>query len=338
MKRLFLCSCLIISLWACNNNSSKGEKDGTAQGIIKIDGSSTVYPISEAIAEEFNKENPKIKVTIGESGTGGGFKKFVRGDIDIIDASRPIKKSEDSSAVFSDIQYIELPIAFDGLAVVINPKNTWVDYLTVAELKKIWEPEAQGKIKTWNQIKPNWPKEEINLYGAGTQSGTFDYFTEAINGKSRSCRGDYTASEDDNILVQGVSTDKNSLGFFGLSYFSANKEKLKLVPIDDQKDENGKGPIGPSIETVKNATYQPLSRPLFIYVNKKSTKRPEVDQFVKYYIRNAEVLVPEAGYVPLTKIMYELVESRYDKKVISSSFLKLKTDVGIKMEDILKIE
>ncbi|MFL5729729.1 MAG: extracellular solute-binding protein, partial [Cytophagaceae bacterium] len=222
--------------------------------------------------------------------------------------------------------------------VVVNPQNTWVNDITVAELKTLWEPAAQGKITKWNQVRADWPAEEIHLFGAGTQSGTFDYFTEAIVGKAKSCRGDYTASEDDNVLVQGISTDKNALGFFGLDYFVANKEKLKLVPVDDMKDENGKGPVAPSVETVKNATYQPLSRPLLIYINKKSSERKEVNAFVTYFLDNAEKLVGEAGYVPLTKEMYDMVKKRYEAKKSGSSFLKLPSDVGIKMEDVLKME
>jgi phosphate transport system substrate-binding protein len=343
MKKILFISFFAISaltfifVFASCNSNKGSEKEGL-EGSVKVDGSSTVYPITEAVAEEFMKENRKVKATIGVSGTGGGFKKFIRNEIDIADASRSIKKGEDSACAAGGVEYIELPIAFDGLAVVVNLQNSWVNDITVAELKKLWEPEAQGKIKKWNQIRPGWPNEEIHLFGAGTQSGTFDYFTEAIVGKAKSCRGDYTASEDDNVLVQGISTDKNALGFFGLDYFSANKDKLKLVPIDDQKDENGKGAIAPSVETVKNATYQPLSRPLFIYVNTKSIERKEVDAFAKYFLNNAEVLVAEAGYVPLTKEMYDMVKKRYEAKKTGSVFLKLKSEVGVKMEDILKME
>jgi phosphate transport system substrate-binding protein len=335
-KIIFLA--LISLAFSCGKTDNNNQEKAQLTGDVKVDGSSTVYPITEAIAEEFNKENPEVKATIGVSGTGGGFKKFMRNEIDIADASRPIKKSEDSACAAGKIDYIELPVAFDGLAVVVNPQNTWVDYITVEELKKMWEPAAQGKIVKWNQIRSTWPNEEIHLFGAGTQSGTFDYFTEAIVGKAKACRGDYTASEDDNVLVQGISTDKNALGFFGLDYFTANKDKLKLVPVDDQKDENGKGPVSPSVETVKNATYQPLSRPLLIYVNKASSGRKEVDTFVNFFLNHAETLVVEAGYVPLTKEMYDMVKKRYAQKTLGSSFLKLKSDVGIKMEDILKME
>lgn len=343
MKRIFLSILVGATVWGCNPKTSenKGTTDSTATSEsasenVKVDGSSTVYPITEAVAEDFNAANPKIKVTIGIAGTGGGFKKFLRKEIDIADASRIIKTTEDSAAKADSIEYIELPIAFDGICVVVSTQNTWVDYLTVEELKKMWEPEAENKIKTWNQIRPTWPKEEIHLFGAGTQSGTFEYFTEAIVGKAKSSRSDFTGSEDDNVLVTGVSTDKLALGFFGLDYYETNKDKLKIVPIDDKKDDNGKGAITPSAETVKNTTYQPLSRPLFIYVSKASAQRPEVDSFVNFYLNNAEKLVAESGYVPLTPEIYTLVKSRYASKTTGSIFREKDFKVGMKIEDILK--
>lgn len=343
MKKIIFSGAVIFSVFAtsffgCGPKNKPEEKgESKLSGTVEIDGSSTVYPITEATAEEFRVENPDVKVTIGVSGTGGGFKKFVRSEIDIAEASRPIKKSEDSATSAAKIEYIELPIAYDGLAVVVNPQNTWVDYLTVEELKKIWEPEAQGKIVKWNQIRPNWPNEEIHLFGAGHESGTFDYFTEAIVGKAKASRGDYTASEDDNVLVQGISTDKFALGYFGLAYFTENKDKLKLIPIDDKKDENGKGPILASDETVKNGTYQPLSRPLFIYVNKKSSDtNPSIDSFVHFYIDNAETLVVDAKYIPLSKAVYDLVKTRFKEKKTGSVFLDKESTVGVKLEEVLK--
>ncbi|MFN3403292.1 MAG: PstS family phosphate ABC transporter substrate-binding protein [Cytophagaceae bacterium] len=309
----------------------------TQKDEVKVDGSSTVYPITEAIAEEFRTENPRVKVTIGVSGTGGGFKKFIRKEIDIAEASRPIKSSEDSAAQANGVEYIELPVAYDGLAVVVHPENTWVDFLTVAELKKIWEPAAQGKIVRWNQIRAEWPDEEIHLFGAGTESGTFDYFTEAIVGESKASRGDYTASEDDNVLVQGVSTDKNALGYFGVAYYTENKGKMKIVPIDDEKDENGKGPVVASDETVKDGTYQPLSRPLFIYVTKAAAdNNPSTDKFVKFYLDNGDKLVAEAKYIPLSKEVYDLAKKRYEARTTGSLFKGKKTTVGIKLEEVLK--
>ena len=229
--------------------------------IVQIDGSSTVFPVTEAVAEEFQKANKgKVKVTVGISGTGGGFKKFCRGETDISDASRPILKQEMEACKGAGIEYIELPVAFDALTVIVNPKNEWASSMTVAELKKIWEPAAQGKLTKWNQVRSNWPDAPLKLFGAGADSGTFDYFTEAITGKAKSSRGDFTASEDDNVLVQGVANDRHALGFFGFAYYAENKGKLKAVAID-----NGKGAVVPSEKTVLDGTYQPLSRPIYIY-------------------------------------------------------------------------
>jgi phosphate transport system substrate-binding protein len=275
-------------------------------------------------------------VTVGESGTGGGFKKFSRGEIDINDASRPITAGEIESCKEAGVEFVELPVAYDGLAVVVNLENDFVDYLTIAELKKLWEPAAQGKIKTWNQIRPSFPNQPINLYGAGTASGTYDYFTEAVVGKSKSSRGDYNASEDDNVLVKGVSSDRNALGYFGLAYYENNADKLKLVPIDDENDANGKGGIIPTQETVSNGTYSPLSRPEFIYVNLKSADRPEVQSFIKFYLENAQVLAKEIGSVPLKPEVYKLVQERFDKKIKGSAFANGVTTIGVNMEELLK--
>jgi phosphate transport system substrate-binding protein len=296
---------LLLSACGSKNNSEKENSETTSetaalQGEVKIDGSSTVYPITEAVAEEFRTNQPDVKVTVGVSGTGGGFKKFGRGEIDINDASRPIKDEEAATCKQNNISYVGLKVAFDGLVVVVNKQNTWVNELTVADLKKIWEPDAQGKIKKWNQINPKWPNEEFRLYGPGVASGTYDYFTEAIVGKSGSSRGDYTASEDDNVLVQGISGDKNGLGFFGLAYYEENKETLKLIGID-----NGSGAILPSVETVKNGTYKPLARPVFIYVTESASKRKEVVSFVDFYLGNAPTLVSDVGYIPLTADEYK---------------------------------
>ncbi len=293
-----------------NGGSEEGKTDSTAAkltGEIKIDGSSTVYPITEAVAEDFGAENPEVRVAVAESGTGGGFKKFGRGETDINDASRPIKSTEDSLCKASNIAYQELLVAYDGLAVVVNPQNDWCKDITVAELKKIWEPEAQGKITKWSQVRAGWPDQEIHLFGAGSQSGTFDYFTEAICGKSKACRGDYTASEDDNVLVQGIAGDKYALGFFGLAYYESNKDKLKLVGVD-----NGSGPVLPTQETVKNKTYAPLSRPLFIYVSAPAVARPEVKAFVNFYLVHSAELSAEVGYVPLTEAEIQAEQTKFD--------------------------
>jgi len=299
---------------ACGGNNPEGAgAAGDLSGNIQIDGSSTVYPITEAVAEEFRSEAPDVKVTVGVSGSGSGFKKFTRGDIDISDASRAITAEEQNIAKENNIDYVELPVAYDGLTVVVHPENDWVKDITVAELKKIWEPAAQGTIKRWNQIRPEWPNEEIHLYGPGVESGTYDYFTEAIVGKSHSSRGDYTASEDDNVLVQGVSSDPNALGFFGLAYFEENQGKLKAVPVNDNDESNGQGAILPSLETVKNGSYAPLSRPLFIYVSSKSAARPEVQEFVNFYLDNAAALSEEVGYIPLPADLYKQQKEKFSK-------------------------
>lgn len=297
----------LLQFTSCGGNNEK--KDGKElSGEIKIDGSSTVFPITEAMAEEFRKEYPNVRITVGVSGTGGGFKKFCREEIDISNASRSIKGSEIDQCKQSNIEYVELSVAYDGMAVLIHPENDWVDHLTVEELNKIWRPEAQGEIKRWNQIRSEWPDEEIHLFGPGVASGTFDYFTEAIVGESGKSRGDFTASEDDNVLVQGISTDKYSLGFFGFAYYEENQDKLKLVPID-----NGDGPVYPSIETVKDGSYAPLSRPIFIYVSKSAAERPEVAKFVTFYIESAPVLVKDVGYIALPDEEYEAQLNKFEE-------------------------
>jgi len=304
-----------------------------AAQIIQIDGSSTVFPVTEAVAEEFQKaKKGKIKVTVGISGTGGGFKKFCRGETDISDASRPILKQEMEACKKANIEYIELPVAFDALTVMVNLKNDWAGVMTVAELKKIWEPAAQGKITNWNQVRPNWPNVPLKLYGAGADSGTFDYFTEAITGKAKSSRGDFTASEDDNVLVQGVANDRNALGFFGYAYYAENKERLKAVAID-----NGKGPVAPSEKTVLDGTYQPLSRPIYIYVSKKAIEKPEVREFVEFYLKSAPKLVKEVKYVPLPNEVYSLGASRLKSGKVGTAFGG-HADVGVTIADLMKKE
>lgn len=294
---------LMVSLVGCGGNSDQGsDNQGRTQklaGEVKIDGSSTVFPITEAVGEEFQKLNPNVRVTVGVSGTGGGFKKFVKGEIDIADASRPIKDEEKEAAAQAKIEFIEIPVAYDGLSVIVNKENTWVDKLTIEELKKIWQPDS--KITKWNQVRPEWPDKEIELYGPGTDSGTFDYFTEVVIGESGASRPDYTASEDDNVLVQGVSGDKYSLGYFGYAYYVENKDKLKVVPI-----VNGSGKaVGPTEQTINDGTYNPLSRPVFIYVNKASLAKPEVKEFVNYYLTEGPAFIPEVGYVSMPEDKYQ---------------------------------
>lgn len=329
-----LCCLALIALVTCG--CAKPTEKEKLSGTVRIDGSSTVYPISEAIAEEFQKIHPSVRVTVGISGTGGGFKKFGSGETDLSDASRPIKPTEVELCEKNKIEYIELPVAYDGLAVVVHPSNDWVTFITTEELKRIWEPDAQGKITRWNQVRSDWPDRELHLFGAGVDSGTYDYFTEAIVHKEHSSRGDFTSSEDDNVLVQGIAGDELALGFFGLAYYEENREKLKLVPVDDGKDDNGKGPILPSLETVMDGTYQPLSRPLFVYVNKASLDRPEVEAFVRFYLANAARLAREVGYIPLSQRAYELAQKRVDGRHTGSLFGGKGSQVGVKIEALLQ--
>lgn len=288
-------------------SSCSGNSGDSLSGEVKIDGSSTVFPITEAVAEEFRSEAPNVRVTVGVSGTGGGFQKFIRGDIDINNASREIKPTEIAKAEESGVDYLRLSVAYDGLAVVVNPQNDWVDYLTVEELKRIWEPAAQGTLTRWSQIREGWPDEEFHLYGPGVASGTYDYFTEAVVGESGSSRGDFTASEDDNVLVQGIATDKYALGFFGLAYFEENADRLKLVGVKDGEGE----PVEPSLETVSNNTYTPLSRPLFIYVSESAAQKEPVQRFVNFYLNNAPELAKDIGYVPMPDSAYQVQKNKF---------------------------
>ena len=300
MKKQILIILVAIFAIGCKNDKKVSESSSELlSGTIQVDGSSTVFPITEAVAEEYRFEQPDVKVTIGVSGTGGGFKKFSRGETNISNASRPIKDIEIEACKENNINYVELEVAYDGLAVLVNPENTWVDSFTIEELKKIWEPAAQGNIMKWNQIRPEWPNEEIHLFGPGVASGTYDYFTEAIVGKSGSSRGDFTASEDDHVLVQGIAGDKYALGFFGLAYYTENADKLTLIGV-----HNGTEVVKPTLETVSNGTYKPLSRPLFIYVNSTSVKSPEVVDFVNFYLNNAGELSKDVGYIPLPSENY----------------------------------
>jgi phosphate transport system substrate-binding protein len=306
-----------------------------AQAAIKIDGSSTVFPVSEAFAEEFQiSKRGKVRVTVGMSGTGGGFKKFCRGETDMSNASRPISTEEMENCRKAGIKYIELPVAFDALTVVINPENDWVkgNAMTVADLRKMWEPAAQGRISSWKQVRAEWPAQKLMLFGPGADSGTFDYFTEAVNGKSKASRGDFTASEDDNTLVQGVVNNKSALGYFGFAYYAAHKDKLRAVAID-----GGKGPVMPSIENVINGTYSPLSRPLFVYVRDSSANRPEVREFVQFMMTKGAGLVSEVGYVPLPQSAYDLAWKHFDAKKLGTVFGG-HNQVGITIEELLAME
>jgi phosphate transport system substrate-binding protein len=304
---------VVLSMAGACSGGTPGPGGSRADGLVRVDGSSTVFPVTEAVAEEFQNAGG-ARVTVGISGTGGGFQKFCRGETDISDASRPIRAQELDVCRAAGIDFIELPVAYDGLAVVVNPRNTWAAHMTVAELKRLWEPAAEKRILRWNQIRTGWPDREVRLFGAGADSGTFDYFTEAIVGQEKASRGDFTASEDDNVLVQGVAGDEQALGFFGLAYYEENKDKLKLVAVDDGDPSNGDGPILPSLETVRGGTYRPLSRPLFIYVSTRGLERAEVKAFVDYYLAHVSTLVGETGYVPLSDRELQLVAGRWEAR------------------------
>ena len=302
--------------------------------IVKVDGSSTVYPVTEAVAEDFQKaKKQKVKVTVGISGTGGGFKKFCRGETDVSNASRPILKAEMADCRKAGIEYFELPVAFDAITVVVNPKNAFIKQLTIAEMKKMWEPGAQGKVMRWNQVNPAWPDQPMKLFGPGADSGTFDYFTEAVVGKSKSSRGDFTASEDDNVLVQGVSRDVNGLGYFGYAYYIENKDKLRAVPIVNEKGQA----VEPSMETVLKGTYTPLARPIFIYVNASSLARPEVKEFVEYYLQNGAALATEVKYVPLPGSAYKTALQHVQEGKKGTVFGGT-AEVGVTIEELLRRE
>ena len=305
-----------------------------AQGnIVKVDGSSTVFPITEAMAEEF-QAGGGVPVTVGISGTGGGFKKFCRGETDISDASRPIKKSEMENCEAEGVEYIELPVALDALSVIVNPNNNFVECFKVSELKTMWEPDAQGKVTKWNQVNPAWPDADIGLFGAGTDSGTYDYFQEAVAG-GKGTRGDFTATEDDNITIQGVAGDQNAIGFLGLAYALENVGKVKTVAI-----ENASGTcVQPAVETAKDGSYNPLGRPIFIYVNKKSAdEKKYVADFVDFYMNpaNAEKLIAEVGYMPMPAEAYTALGEKFKRRE-TGTYFKGEAKIGVTIDELTKI-
>jgi phosphate transport system substrate-binding protein len=304
-----------------------------AQQLVKVDGSSTVYPITEAVAEEFQKSKKNaIRVTVGISGTGGGFKKFCRGETDVSNASRPITKKEMDECGKTGVKYFEIPIAFDALTVVVNPKNP-VSQLTVAELKTMWGPESQGKVMKWNQVNPAFPDAPLKLFGAGADSGTFEYFTEAATGKAKSSRGDYTASEDDNVLVQGVQRDVNAIGYFGYAYYYENKDKLKAVAIVNKEGK----PVGPSEASVIDGSYNPMARPIFIYVSEAAYQKPEVKEFVAYYLKTAAQYSKEVKYVPLPDKAYKLAAEHLAKGKLGTVFGGV-NEIGVRIDDLMARE
>jgi len=326
---------LAILLSGCGGSKEAGTAPNEAEApVILIDGSSTVFPIAEAVAEEFQlAQRGRVRVTVGLSGTGGGFKKLCRGDVHVSNASRPILKEEMDACRTAGIGFIELPIAFDAITVVVHPQNDWVKRLSVADLKKIWEPAAQATILRWTQVQPEWPDVPLMLFGPGADSGTFDYFTEAIVGKAKSSRGDFTASEDDNVLVQGVENNKNSLGYFGLAYYVSHHERMRAVPI-----VNAKGAaILPSIASVTDGSYEPLSRPLFIYVSAVAAQRPEVRQFIEFYMSEGPSLAAEAGFVPLPERASQLALEHFQNERLGSVFGGV-PEVGVTIEELLERE
>lgn len=284
------------------------------KGMIKLDGSSTVFPLSAAVAEDFQTAYPGVRVTVGLSGTGGGFKRFIAGELDITNASRPIKNTERAKLAKQGMKYIELPVAYDGIAVVVNARNTFVTSLSVAQLKRLWQ--ADSDIITWKDLDPKWPDETISFYSPGADSGTFDYFTKVINGKEKSIRTkNLNASEDDNQLVVGVSGDLHSIGYFGYAYYAENRDKLKLVPVD-----NGAGPIKPNPQSIENGTYTPLARPIFIYARLDALRHPQIDTFVTYYLEHARRLAVDVGYVPLAQNITESAQLRYRERLTGTLF------------------
>jgi phosphate transport system substrate-binding protein len=299
---------------------------------VKVDGSSTVFPVTEAVAEEFQKANRNLKVTVGISGTGGGFKKFCRGETDIQNASRPILAGEMKDCKAAGIQFIELPVAFDALTVVVH-KNNPLNEVSIDDLKKMWEPAAQGKVMRWRDANPAFPDAPLQLFGAGADSGTFDYFTEAVTGKSKSSRGDFTASEDDNVIVQGVSRSPNAMGFFGFAYYEENRDKVKGLSISWK----GGKPVAPSAANVLNGSYQPLSRPIFIYVNAKALARPEIKAFTEFYMKQASKLVSEVKYVPLPAKAYEYNLAALQKGRVGTK-MGGENKVGLTIEQLMTLE
>ena len=334
LARFLLPLPLLLAGVACSKSAGGAAPSLAKAPPVLVDGSSTVMPIAEAVAEETQKATG-ARVTIGVSGTGGGMKKLCAGEIAVANASRPIKQSEAEACEKKGIGYLELPVAYDGLAVVVHPQNTWAVSMTIAELKKLWAPEAQGSVKRWSQVRDGWPDEEIHLFGAGVDSGTYDYFTQAVVGKEHSSRGDYTSSEDDNVLVKGVAGDRQALGFFGHAYAEQNKDKLKLVAIDDERADNGAGPVLPTTATITDGTYQPLSRPLFIYVEKGAAERAEVQAFIATFLGRGAELAAEVGYVALPPRAYELARQRFEKRTTGSAYGGQGSRVGVTVLQLL---
>lgn len=331
MSRFKVKASVVLALLALSLLSAAGFAQSLS-GTIAIDGSSTVFPITEAVAEEFQALHRGVRVAVGVSGSGGGLRKFCDGEIAISNASRPISTTEIASCGAKGVGFVELPVAFDGLAVMVHPSNDWVDYLTTEELKKVWAPEAQGKVTHWDHVRPGWPHKEIHLYGPGTDSGTYDYFTDAIVGQEGASRGDFVASEDDNVLVQGIAGDPLALGFFGYAYYLENQNRLKLVPIVNPKTGVA---VLPTSDSIESGEYFPLSRPIFIYVSTTAAERPEVEAFVEYYLTEGPALVSEVGYVALPDNAYAAALDRFAARREGSVFSG-GSQVGVSLQDLLR--
>ncbi|MGE3273836.1 MAG: PstS family phosphate ABC transporter substrate-binding protein [Vicinamibacterales bacterium] len=338
VRRVAPLAALTLVAAACGGGAPAGSGGAAEPSVVRIDGSSTVFPISEAVAEEFQKATPGTRVTVGISGTGGGFQKFCRAETDISDASRPIRPTEIEACAQAKVTYIELPIAYDGIVLVANPKADWISDVTTEELKKLWEPAAQGQVMRWSQVRAGWPDREIHLFGAGVDSGTYDYFTEALVGKEGASRGDFTSSEDDNVLVQGIANDELAFGFMPYSYFDENRSRLKAVPVNDGNEDNGAGAVMPEFESIRTGTYQPLSRPVFIYINADAVSRPEIQAFVDFYLNEGPALVKEVGEVPLSQEGYDLVKQHFAARRTGTVFGSGGSQVGVTIEELLSKE
>lgn len=301
-------------------------------GRLVIDGSSTVFPITEAASRAFQRFAPKVEVHLGVSGTGGGFKKFCRGEIDISDASRPIKQSESKRCAEAGVEFVEIPIAFDGLSLVVHRSNHWAECMTLAELHRLWAPESEDEVRSWRQVRPSWPAEPLVLYAPGRDSGTFDYFTRAVVGEEGTARNDFVGSEDDYLLAQEIAGDPRGFGFFGYAYYREYQEQLGLVAVD-----NGTGCVAPSPDSIADGRYRPLSRPVFLYFSRSALERPEVRAFAEFFLANAEILVDQVKYVPLPPRAYELATDRLARRLPGSVF-QGGSQVGMSISSILEIE
>jgi len=328
MKAKLLAATSLVALAGALNSTASAQTK-----TIAIDGSSTVFPVSEAAAEEFQKlKKGEVRVTVGISGTGGGFKKFCRGETDISNGSRPILRQEMDECAKNGIKFIEMPIAFDALTVAVSPKNKFLECISIADLKKIWEPAAQGKVMNFSDVNPAWPNKKMALFGAGADSGTFDYFTEAVNGKAKATRADFTASEDDNVLVTGIERDENGLGYIPFAYYEPHKNKLKALGIDEGK---GKGCVKPSLEAVTAGTYNPLARPLFIYVSTKAAEKLEVKEYVDFLMTKGPALIMEVKYLPLPPAAYATAHKHFQDGRLGTVFGGV-PEVGVSVEDLMK--